>query len=421
MQLAVFLLYLVSVAWGTHTIWKAFQAKRFSFHLFFSLVYFVTFYFGFPFSWLMALGFEHTLPNVSVQLNVFLMALIGYWCYQIGYGLVGQGKQKDTVVQPPILANFSAKLTACLLAILALGSLFAFIGLNEGFLLYKLEKYSQIFSAQVQGVPLKRFFYFFLPAMLIFFLLKPSRKRWWLFLCYSVVFGILSYIAVGGTRANLALAVLFFILLGLYRGYLSIKWLGLLACGGIVAMFGLALARYHLDIRGGEIWHTFLYLTRDTFSPWENVARIFDSRIEFQGLMPIVRDFYVYIPQSLWQERPDIVWNTANYFTKTVLENYSGLAISPTIIGSFYIMGGNLAITLGMLCVGVVMRMLDLLLDYSERHSIVLQAYLWGQLFNLMVLVREGFDAFVSRFVFFSIIFGACWLCAKLLEKVCKK
>lgn len=416
MQLVVFFLYLVSVTWGVREIWRAFSEGAFSFHLFFSFVYFVTFYFGFPLSWVMALGFGHTLPNVSSQFSVFLTAILGYWLYQLGYSAVGQGKKQNTVVQPTFI-NFSAKLTACLLSLLAVGSLFAFIGLNEGFLLYKLEKYSQIFSAQVQGVALKRFFYFFLPAMLIFFLLKPSRKRWWLFLCYSVAFGILSYIAVGGTRANLALAVLFFILIGLYRGYLSVKWLGLLACGGVVAMFGLALARYHLDIQGREIWHTFLYLTRDTFSPWENVAKIFESPLEFQGLMPIVRDFYVYIPQSVWQERPDIVWNTANYFTKTILGNQSGLAISPTLLGSFYIMGGYPLILLGMAIVGGILAIFDRLFRYGEQHSVVLQAFCLGNLFNLIILIREGADAFVSRFCFFSVIFGICWGTAILVRQ----
>ncbi|MDI5811266.1 WzyE family oligosaccharide polymerase, partial [Salmonella enterica subsp. enterica serovar Anatum] len=37
--------------------------------------------------------------------------------------------------------------------------------------------------------------------------------------------------------------------------------------------------------------------------------------IEFQGLAPIVRDFYVFIPTWLWPGRPSIVLNSANYFT----------------------------------------------------------------------------------------------------------
>ncbi|MDI8993059.1 WzyE family oligosaccharide polymerase, partial [Salmonella enterica subsp. enterica serovar Anatum] len=40
----------------------------------------------------------------------------------------------------------------------------------------------------------------------------------------------------------------------------------------IVGMFWLALKRYGLNVSGDEAFYTFLYLTRDTFSPWENLA-----------------------------------------------------------------------------------------------------------------------------------------------------
>lgn len=39
---------------------------------------------------------------------------------------------------------------------------------------------------------------------------------------------------------------------------------------------------------------------RDTFSPWENLALLLQNydNIDFQGLAPIVRDFYVFIPSG---------------------------------------------------------------------------------------------------------------------------
>ncbi len=95
---------------------------------------------------------------------------------------------------------------------------------------------------------------------------------------------------------------------------------------GIVGMFWLALKRYGLNVSGDEAFYTFLYLTRDTFSPWENLALLLQNygNIEFQGLAPIVRDFYVFIPSWVWPDRPHIVLNTANYFTWEVLNNPRG-------------------------------------------------------------------------------------------------
>ncbi|STW66149.1 ECA polymerase [Klebsiella michiganensis] len=54
---------------------------------------------------------------------------------------------------------------------------------------------------------------------------------------------------------------------------------------GIVGMFWLALKRYGMNVSGDEAFYTFLYLTRDTSSPWENLALLLQNydKIEFQG------------------------------------------------------------------------------------------------------------------------------------------
>ena len=417
-EIGLGLLYLASASVIISAI-VASARQGFSFHLLFSLLYFVTFWAGYPLSLALHFGFDAPLAAAGVRAKALLWATIGYGGYWSIYRWRCPTQPKQTVqaVDFPqhfatlatsvIFAKKLGYLTACLLALISLASLGYFIFAN-GWLLFRLEKYSQIFSAQVNAVALKRFFYFGLVALLLLYFLKPNRLRWGLVLLAGVALGALSYVAVGGTRANMALAVAFFVLIGLERRYFS--WRALLAAAvvGVAAMFWLALKRYGLDVQGSEALFTFLYLTRDTFSPWENFARILQSPIEFQGLMPIVRDFYVYIPQSWWQERPEIVWNSANYFTKIVLENRSGLAISPTLLGAFYIMGGYSLLVSGMVVLGSVLRRLDWLWQQRSPFSALCKAYCLGNLFNLIVLVREGADAFVSRLVFFSVVFGLC-------------
>ncbi len=50
-------------------------------------------------------------------------------------------------------------------------------------------------------------------------------------------------------------------------------------------MFWLALKRYGMNVSGDEAFYTFLYLTRDTFSPWENLALLLQNydNIDFRG------------------------------------------------------------------------------------------------------------------------------------------
>ncbi|MDG6294918.1 ECA oligosaccharide polymerase [Glaesserella parasuis] len=414
MLAGLILFYVIAISVLVWIIQRDYRQQGFSFHLLFSGIYLITFFGGFPFSMTMAELFEYRLPAVSMLWNVLAIALGGYLIYYVSYLYIGRNKQIPRyAVEVKSLAN----LTAWILMTIAILSLLVFMLLNQGLLLFKLEKYSHIFSAQVSGVALKRFFYFFLPALLIWFFLKPTKESWWLFLVAGMTFGVLSYLAVGGTRANLALAFVMFMLLGYLRRFLSFKWLVRAGLLTVIAMFLLALWRYRLNVQGSEAFYTFLYLTRDTFSPWENVAKIMDAEIEFQGLMPIVRDFYVYIPQSLWEARPDIVWNTANYFTKSVLGNFSGLAMSPTLLGSFYIMGGIPMIAIGMAVVGGLIRIFDNFFAYG-KNSAVIQSYCLANLFNLIVLIREGIDAFISRFCFFSVIFVFAYIVAYLINRV---
>jgi antigen polymerase len=210
--------------------------------------------------------------------------------------------------------------------------------------------------------------------------------------------------------------------IGITRGWITLWMLvgaGVMAIGG---MFWLALRRYNLDVVGDEAFYTFLYLTRDTFSPWENLALLLQNydKIDFQGLAPIWRDFYVFIPGWLWPGRPSVILNSANYFTWEVLNNHSGLAISPTLLGSLLVMGGVWFIPVGAVAVGWLMKGFDNLYlygrDTSNRYSgAILQSFCFGAVFNMIVLAREGLDAFGSRVVFFCLIFAACMGLAKLL------
>lgn len=422
--------YIFSISLILSLAYRCYQRQGFSIHLLFTLAYFVTFYLGFPFSLALALGFDISVQNVEILFVTLFTATVGYLLYygvysvrllpitkQVGY------HNKFTAFQRYSISE--AKLTAFFLIGIALSAVGYFF-LQNGLLLFKLTQYNQIFSQEVNAVALKRFFYFFLSGLLIFYFLTESKKAWLLFLIFGITFGVLTYILVGGTRANLALAFMLFTLVGIYKRYFSPIWLIFAGIIAIFAMFLLALARYGLEVDGSEALLTFLYLTRDTFSPWENLALLLANKVEYQGLMPIVRDFYVFIPKTLWDLRPDFILNTANYFTFEVLNYYTGLAISPTLLGSLYIMGGYPMIAIGMVWIGIIIKGFDCLLSYAKQHrkkssSAILKAYCFANLFNIIVLVREGLDAFLSRFLFFSVVFLSCWCLAYFIVLIFAK
>lgn len=422
--------YIFSISVILTLAYRAYQRQGFSIHLLFTLAYFVTFYLGFPFSLALALGFDISLQSREILFVTLFTATVGYLLYYGVYSIRLWSVIKRVDCGNPLTAfqrysTSEAKLTAFFLIGIALSAVGYFF-LQNGLLLFKLTQYNQIFSQEVNAVALKRFFYFFLSGLLICYFLTESKKAWLLFLIFSITFGVLTYLLVGGTRANVALAFMLFVLIGVYKHYFSLIWLVLAGIIAIFAMFVLALARYGLEVDGVDALFTFLYLTRDTFSPWENFALLLANKVEYQGLMPIVRDFYVFIPKTLWDMRPDIILNTANYFTLDILNYYTGLAISPTLLGSFYIMGGYPMIAIDMLWLGLLVKGFDNLLHYAKQHrkkstSAILKAYCFANLFNIIVLVREGFDAFLSRFVFFSVVFLSCWCLAYFIVLIFEK
>jgi len=413
--------YLLSLGFILILTWREFRRERFNFHLFFTLLFLLTFYFGFPLSCVLVFRFNVEVVPPEYLLQALLSATAFYAVYYVSYKV----RLRPTTVpraRPWLQMNrVETHLTCVLLALVAVGTVTVFF-LHNGFLLFRLTAYNQIFSSEVSGVALKRFFYFFIPAMLILYFLRPTQRNWLLFLVVTVAFGLLTYALVGGTRANIIIAFALFLFIGITRGWISLWMLaaaGVLAVGG---MFWLALRRYNLNVFGDEAFYTFLYLTRDTFSPWENLALLLEnySKIEFQGLAPIWRDFYVYIPGWLWPGRPSMVLNSANYFTWEVLNNHSGLAISPTLLGSLLVMGGVGFILPGAIAVGLIIKGFDTLYrrgrDAENRYSgAVMQSFCFGAVFNMIVLAREGLDAFGSRVVFFALIFLVCLGVAKML------
>jgi len=413
--------YLCSLGFILTLTWREFRRVRFNFHLFFTLLFLLTFYFGFPLTSVLVFRFDVAVVPATFLLQALLAATSFYAIYYVSYKV--RLRPASAAPRKPwlVMDRVETHLTCLLLALVAIGTVTVFF-MHNGLLLFRLSAYNQIFSSEVSGVALKRFFYFFIPAMLIRYFLNPTQRQWLLFLLVTVAFGLLTYALVGGTRANIIIAFALFLFIGITRGWITLWMLAGAGAMAICGMFWLALRRYNLDVAGAEAFYTFLYLTRDTFSPWENLALLLQNydKIDFQGLAPLWRDFYVFIPGWLWPDRPAAILNSANYFTWEVLNNHSGLAISPTLLGSLLIMGGVLFIPLGAVAVGLLMKGFDALYtqgrDSDNRYTgAVLQSFCFGAVFNMIVLAREGLDAFGSRVVFFCIIFAACTGLAKLL------
>lgn len=114
--------------------------------------------------------------------EILLQALLSAGCFYAVYYVTYKTRLRKRVADVPRRPLFTmnrveTNLTWVILMGIALVSVGIFF-MHNGFLLFRLNSYSQIFSSEVSGVALKRFFYFFIPAMLVVYFLREDSKAW---------------------------------------------------------------------------------------------------------------------------------------------------------------------------------------------------------------------------------------------------
>src|SRR5690606_40331992 len=77
------------------------------------------------------------------------------------------------------------------------------------------------------------------------FFLRQDSKAWLFFLVSTVAFGFLTYMIVGGTRANIIIAFAIFLFIGIIRGWISL-WM--LVAAGVLDRKSTRLNSSHVKI-----------------------------------------------------------------------------------------------------------------------------------------------------------------------------
>lgn len=379
------------------------------FHIVFSVLFGSVIFLGPPLTFLL----EYVFSIVSYSHISYVYALVissGFYFVFCFFSLI---LPRKVVINAWLsISNTHYNLFSFSIMLFGLLSLVIFV-LANGFLFFKLNDYDELFSSGITYSWIRKFFYFFFVGMIALYLNFRTKAFLYLFLFVCLIFGTLSYLAVGGSRANLVLSVIFFIILGVKDKHVRLGRILLLLPFVFLLMSFLAIARYSYIPEGTTLLVKILSLTKGTFSPWENVAVIFEryESIEFQYFWPIVRDFYQYVPKSLWLETTDVIMNTGNYLTFVVLDNVDGLTFSPTLIGSLLIMGGVGGVFFGSLLLSYVSWFFELLYFNAsvirsgyrlENFSKVCLCYCISVIFFQISLVRDGVDTFISRVIFFT-------------------
>lgn len=125
--------------------WFEFRRVRFNFNVFFSLLFLLTFFFGFPLTSILVFRFDVSVAPPDILLRALLAATCFYAVYYVTY----KTRLRSAQTAAPRRALFTMNrvethLTWVMLMTIALVSVGIFF-MHNGFLLFKLHSYSQIF------------------------------------------------------------------------------------------------------------------------------------------------------------------------------------------------------------------------------------------------------------------------------------
>ncbi len=144
------LVYFISLGFILLLTYQEFRRVRFNFNVFFSMLYLLTFYFGFPLTCLLVFfQFDVAVVPVDALLHALLAATSFYAIYYVTYK-VRLRKASSEPSRPLFTMNrVETNLTWILLALIAIVTVGIFF-LQNGFLLFKLKTYSKVFQAKYQ-------------------------------------------------------------------------------------------------------------------------------------------------------------------------------------------------------------------------------------------------------------------------------
>lgn len=160
------LVYFISLSFILLLTYQEFRRVRFNFNVFFSMLYLLTFYFGFPLTCMLVFQFDVAVVPVDSLLYALLASTSFYAIYYVTYK-VRLRKAVDGPSRSLFTMNrVETNLTWILLALIAFVTVGIFF-LQNGFLLFKLKTYSQIFQAKCQVLRLSAFS------------ISLSQQCWW--------------------------------------------------------------------------------------------------------------------------------------------------------------------------------------------------------------------------------------------------
>lgn len=302
------------------------------------------------------------------------------------------------------------KILSAILFITAVLSILIYVWKNQGFVLLKSTGYLDRYEANRGLGLITLLIKMYIPAIILFYLLNPSKGRLLFSLLLAIGFGLLSYLAIGGYRQILIMGVASLIFHKvLHKGISSFKVV-LYSIIGVASLYYLAMFRYNINVDDTALG-LLIGFTQDSLSPFNSFTKIFEyinTTSEYQNFKLFLAHFQIIIPRILWEGKPELILNSGNFYTQHVINYESALTISPTLAGELYLMRGFWSLFIGFGLIAVMNVFLERIVIYykeSNIQSIVQNTFFLVVIFNAFWLVREGLEVYIYRMFRMYVLF----------------
>lgn len=322
---------------------------------------------------------------------------------------------KSTILSRTVNSNSNNELYYTGLILCFIGSLALLVYIAYNGLSFRWETYeNRYYNSLGIGIVTKLFIMFPLGFTLILCSQKLKINK---YRHGGIVFlyGLLLTLATGGYRQIMLIGIISFLLIAYLLKSISkieIQFTAFLSVC-VIALIG-ALRNTGFDRHVTITAEQYVYAIIDSFAPFDSYLKIKDyvDAHGAPGIAVFANQFLSYIPRALWNDKPMLVLNSGNFFTQSVLDYSRNVTISPTILGEFYLIGGQTGIVIGCIFTGLILSIFDTL--FSPKKTTIGVGLFIFFFFAPFGLVREGLAVYITTLLWVLSIVFICLTIVKL-------
>lgn len=192
-----------------------------------------------------------------------------------------------------------------------------------------------------------------MPAFVVVIILSSmnamKKSDFILTIPWILFFGLCYFVVIGGSRNVFASAILIYLIIGYFKGFLSRKAILVFGFCAFLLLNFLILFRYNVslsDMNIKEAVAIFISYFSDSISPLnyqvESVNFVMNSSAHIpHGWDLFFNQFLALIPRALWNDKPIVMMNSSYYFTQYILGFSGNLNMASTMLSSALIIMKN--------------------------------------------------------------------------------